>query len=170
MALKANFLVRSNVDLSNVLDLVSGAAALRKDWTVALTDGAGLNKAENFFSDTRSIAASTTDSLDLSGALTNVYGVSLTFTKIKAIILKAATTNGSTLQMTAPVTNGLAALFAAKGDALMIKPGGIVAVIAPDAAGYAVTATSADLLDIINDDSSSPGTASYDIIIIGETT
>ena len=170
MAQTAKLLMRSTIDLTNVLDLVSGAAALRKDWEINLADGAGLNKAENFFSDTRSIAASSTDSLDLSGALTNVYGVTLAFTKIKAIIVKAAAANGSTLQMTAPVTNGLAALFAAKGDAIMIKPGGIVAIIAPDAAGYAVTATSADLLDIINDDSSSPGTANYDIIIIGETT
>ncbi len=172
MALTANFLVRSQVTLSSVLDLVTSDSKIKNTQEIDFTDGAGANKAEEAWSDTRSIAASTTDSLDLSGtALTNAFGVDIAFTKIKAIMIKSAAANGSTLTITCPTGDGVEGLFLALGDGMLLRPGGVFIIIAPDATGYPVSGTSPirDQLDIINNDSSSPGTASYDIIIVGET-
>ncbi len=54
---------------------------------------------------------------------------------------------------------------AAKPDTVKVKPGGAIALVAPDATGYAVTAGTADQLKVAN---SAGGTSvTYDIIIIG---
>ena len=173
MALNVELLVRTQATLTSVLDLVTADATLKNNQEFTWTDGAGADKAEEVFSDQRTINASTTDSLDLSGtALTNAFGVDIAFTKIKAIIIKSATANGSTLTVSCPASDGFTGLFLTLGEGIKIRPGGVFVIIAPDATGYPVSGTSPirDQLDIINDDSSSPGTATYDIIIIGETT
>ena len=50
--------------------------------------------------------------------------------------------------------------------AMTVKPGGWLASYDPSATGYAVTNTTADILQIAN--SSSGSSVDYDIIVIGE--
>ena len=167
MPLSATLIVQAAVNLTSALDLVTGSAPMNFKQENAFAEGNGLNQAEDVFSDQRTITASSTDSLDLSGGLTNIYGVSLTFTKIKAIIIKAAVGNTNDVGVLAPAANGLADIFGAVGDKVLIRPGGTLCLIAPTAAGYAVTAATADLLDIVNE---AGGTSViYDIIIVGAT-
>ena len=60
---------------------------------ITLNDGSGANQAQRIFSDTRTIAASANDDLDLSGVLVDALGTVLNFTAIKAIYIKAANAN-----------------------------------------------------------------------------
>jgi hypothetical protein len=150
---------------SNDLGAASQPLSYSKSFTFA--DGAGLNQAQQIFSDTRTLAASAAENLDLAGVLTNVFGSTLTFTKIKGLIICASDANTNDVVVGGHATAALAALFGDVTDTIKVKPGGMFALVAPAAAGYAVVATTGDMLTVTN----SAGTTgvTYDIIILGAT-
>ena len=128
-------------------------------------DGVGADLAKQIFTDTRTLTASATENLDLAGGLTNAFGSLITFTKIKALIVKADAANTNDVVLGAHATAAWVAPFGAVTERVNVKPGGMVAFIAPDATGYAVVATTGDMLRVLN---SAGGTSvSYTIIIIG---
>jgi len=134
-----------------------------KRYTVA--DGTGANQANMVWTDTRAIAASGSDDLDLFGSLVNAFGDTINFTAIKGIFIVAASANTNNL-----LIGGDGSAFvnwvANASDVLVVKPGGMIAVYDPSAGGYGVTNSSADVLQINN---SAGGTGvTYDIIIFGE--
>lgn len=161
-----------SVSLAVAMDLIKGMDVNQADYPIrygasySLTNGTGANQANMVFVDQRTLAASTAEDLDLSGtALTDAFGAAIAFTKIKAIIIKAAATNVNDVQVGGDASAGIASIFGNVADFINVKPGGMFAVVAPDATGYALTATTADLLQIAN--SSSGTSVVYDIIIIG---
>lgn len=158
--------VKSSVaaTLTRVLDLATGSTPLSVALSAAFTDGAGLNQANLLWHDQRTITASATDSLDLAGSLTDAFGQSTVFARIKAVVVKAASGNTNNVNVTRPASNGVP-LFLAAGDGIPVKPSGFFVWVDPTAAGVAVTAGTGDLLDLVN---SGGGTSvTYDIVIIG---
>lgn len=149
---------------SSPIDL--GARTARPGISASLpySDGSGAAQANLVFSDTRTLAASGTESLDLSGSLTDAFGVTLTFARIKVIIIKAAAGNTNDVQLTRPASNG-APLFMAAGDGIAIKPGGLFVWADPGATGVPITNSTADLITLTNGAGITGVT--YDIIIIG---
>jgi hypothetical protein len=151
--------------LINALDLVTGQAPMDYEKEFDFTSGTGANQAQKMFSDTRTLAASATENLDLSGSLADAFGATISFTKIKALIVKAAP--GNTNDVVIGNAGGLdvASIFGAITHTLKVKPGGLVMLVAPDATGYAVTDSTADLLHVAN---SAGGTSvDYDILVLG---
>lgn len=127
-------------------------------------NGTGANQADMIFTDTRTLSASATENLDLAASLTNAFGTTLTFTKVKAILITAATGNTNAVQVTRPASNGVP-LFMAAGDGIALTPGGVFYAAWPDASGVAVTASTGDLITITN---SAGGTSvTYNVLIIG---
>jgi len=153
-----------NATLTGDADLGNRVYNLPFSKTHSLTHGAGLNQANTVWSDTREIAASTTEDLDLYGGLTSALGTTLNFTRIKFIMISAATTNVNNVLIGGDAA-GLAGWTGALNDLLVLRPGGMFALSAPDATAYAVTQTTGDILQIAN--SSSGSSVFYDIIIIG---
>lgn len=148
---------------TSALDLATAEMPFNVAFATALADGTGLDQADRIFTDTRTITASSTDSLDLAGALTNAFGT-VTFARIKAVLVKAAAANTNNVNVTRPAANGVP-LFLAAGDGIPVRPGGVFLWMAPDATGVAVTGGTGDLLDLVN---SGAGTSvTYDIVIIG---
>jgi len=164
ITLSGSVSVSAALDLVSALDLRSVTDPIRYGANYSFTNGTGANQANECFVDTRTLSASATEDLDLAGGLTDAYGTALTFTKIKAIIIKAAAANTNNVQITRPASNGLV-LFMAASDGIALTPGACFAFIAPDANGVAVTAGTGDLLTITN----SAGTTgvTYDIVIVG---
>jgi len=133
-----------------------------KAW--AITSGVGANQADRIWRAQRTIAASATDSLDMAGTLVDVYGTTFTLARIKGLMVAASGSNTNNVNVTRSAANGLP-IFLAASDALVLRPGGAFLWFAPDAVGIAVTAGTADLLDMIN---SAGGTSvTYDIMVIG---
>ena len=128
MPLSATLIVQAAINLTSALDLVTGAAPLNFKQSNAFADGNGLGQAEDVFSDERTLAASTSEELDLSGGLTNIYGASLTFTKIKAIVVKADPTNGDNIEVGGSASNGFDSWVGATGDFVVVVPGGTLAL------------------------------------------
>ena len=103
----------------------------------------------------------------MAGSLTNALGATVTFARIKAIVIASAATNGGNIEIGGAASAQFSSMFGDVSDKLIVNPGGFVVLATPGATGYAVTATSADLLKIANADSGA--SASYDIILIGAT-
>lgn len=138
---------------------------ITQDYTQLLSSGTGANQASNIYHAQRTLAASATENLDLAGTLTNAFGVTLTFTKIKAIIIHAAAANTNNVQVGGAASNAFVNWVADATDIINIRPGGTLILVAPDSTGYAVTAGSGDILKVTNSAGSTGVT--YDVIILG---
>lgn len=165
-SLSATLKVNLSASLASTQDIGSASQSIPLALSQAFANGGAANQALYIFQDTRSVAASTDDDIDLAGSLSDAFGNTLTFATIKAIIVSAASTNGGMLELGGDSSTGVAGLFGATADYINIAPGGFFVISNPSAAGYAVTATSADILRISNADSGAA--ASYNIIIIGD--
>lgn len=152
-------------ELTQALDLGMGSAKQSLSKSMSLSNGTGAGKADRIFSDRRTLAASATEDLDLAGVLLDAFGSAITFVRVKGLIIAAAAANVNNVVVGA-ATNPWATLLSATGT-VTLRPGAFFAVGTgvADATGYAVTASTGDLLKVAN---SAAGTSvTYDIHIIG---
>jgi hypothetical protein len=155
--------VTVNVQDAQAGDLDAAALSILKTFAWSITNGTGSNQADKLWSDTRTLAASANEDLDLSGSLSSLFGA-FAPAKVKAVVIFARAANTNSVVISRPAANGLV-IFAAASDALAgLQPGGVFVYTAPTA-GIAVTAGTGDLLNIAN---SAGGTSvTYDIIVVG---
>jgi hypothetical protein len=163
MALSATIQAKVSASHTNVLDLGTATFPLSVIQSLSLTDGTGASQADRIFTDTRTLAASAAESLDLAGSLTNAYGT-VTFARIKAVLVTAASGNTNDVQFTRPASNGVP-LFMAAGDGIALAPGDFFLWASSTAAGKAVTASTGDLLTLTN--SAGSTSVDYTVVIIG---
>lgn len=156
--------MRLAATLTNPLDLSTPTDPLVYAIKTILASGTGANQADRIFHDQRTLGASATEDLDLAGSLTGPLGSTLTFARIKLVLVTAAAGNTNNVQVTRPASNGVP-LFLAASDGIAIRPGGGFLWWAPDSTGVAVTAGSGDLLTFTNSAGSTGVT--YDVVIIG---
>lgn len=166
MPLSASITVNVAAHYTGANDL--GTVAFDTDPTkqavIALATGTGSGQADLIFSDTRTIAASSSENLDLAGVLTDPLGATLTIVKLKAIYVRAAAGNTNDVQIGGGASNAPTGLFGTATDYINVKPGGVFLWVAPNT-GVTVTGGTGDILKAAN---SSSGTGvTYDIIIIG---
>lgn len=135
---------------------------LTKSIQKSLTNGTGSNQADKIFRDQRTLADGANESLDLAGVLTDPFGSTLTFAKVKAVIIENLSTT-QTLTVGGAASNQFINWVGTATDTIKIPPGGVFAICAP-LAGYAVTAGTGDLLKILN---SAGASCIYNVIIIG---
>jgi hypothetical protein len=161
MSLTTTVSIQISASQTLALDLVTKRADLVKTVPLSLDTGTGLGQADVIFSDTRSTAG--TDSLDMiGGGLLDNLGQTWAPARIKGIIVVAAAANTGNVLLRRPAANGVPFMTAA-ADEIPIHPGGVAVIWAPSAAGYPVTAGTADLIDL----AASAGTVTFDIYIIG---
>lgn len=167
MPLTGSVAVTVNTNYTKALDLSIGSVPLLKDYTKSLQTGTGAGQADLIFHDTRTLAPSASEDLDLAGVLADAFGTVLTFARLKYVIVAAADANANNVLVGA-VVNGVASFLSPAASGLItLRPGAFFAVAAgaADAVGYAVVAATADLLHIAN---SGAGTSvTYDVIIGG---
>lgn len=151
---------------SNLPDLGTSQARRALSASQVLTHGTAAGEADLVFADTRTLAASGTEDLDLAGALADAFGAAQVFARVKAIYVQAAAGNTNNVNITRPASNGFG-LFMAAGDGIGLRPGETFGILcgAEDAVGHAVTAGTGDLLTVTN---AAAGTSvTYSIIVIG---
>lgn len=141
-----------------------------------LADGTGADQANQVYQDLATLAADQIVSYDLAGGLTDEFGGTVTFTKIKTIMLLNTSTTASVLAIGGGTGgNGTNAFDtwcrsqagAGAGDGserVLVGPGGVFLLYRPDVTGYAVTAGTGDIL-IIEEESTLA--ASYELTLIG---
>jgi hypothetical protein len=158
----------ASVEIAGRYDKTPGLEAPVSQLAITLAsmfaDGSGAGQASVFYSASRTLAASASESLDLNGtALLDVFGQALALTKIKGLIIQARAANTTDLTV-GNVTNGLATILGIATQSFTLQPGEILAKITNSNAGYVVTPATGDLLRVAN---AAGASATYDIIIIG---
>lgn len=163
MALTTRIASTMDATQTSVGDLGTATFTAGLTKTYNWTSGTGTNQADRMWSDTGTITASSTTSLDLAGTgLLDPYGVAVVFVKLRMLRLEAATGNTNNVLVTRPASNGVP-LFSAAGDQAIVQPGGVLEMVWP--AGITVTAGTGDLIDLVN---SGAGTSvDYSIMLIG---
>lgn len=166
MALTSLLSVAASAEQTSALDLATASVPLAVRKAVSLSSGTGAGEADLLFSDRRTIAASSSEDLDLAGALTDAFGSTLTFARVKGLIVAAAATNTNDVVVGAAASNPWETLLGATGT-VTLRPGAVFAAVAgeADATGWAVAAGSTDLLKVAN--SGADTSVTYDIVIIG---
>jgi hypothetical protein len=160
--------INLGIDLTQIgsNDLGSPKMRVSVSKALALLEGtAAVDQANLLFTDTRTLAASATEDLDLSGVLSSAFGATITAAEIVAVFVSAADGNTNNVNVTRPASNGFIGPFLAAGDGVAVKPGEWL--VAVSESGWAVTAATGDLLTFTNSSSGTPVT--YDVIIVGRT-
>lgn len=129
----------------------------------AFADGGGAGQASVLYTASRTLAGGANESLDLNGTtLLDSFGTALALTKIKGIIIQSRDSNAQNLTV-ANVANSVSTIFGATYS-LVLQPGEFLAKVTNSNAGYVVTPTTADLINIA---AAAGASVTYDIIIIG---
>ena len=159
-------ILRTVLDLTHTspADLSTPASRLLMDKSNGFASGVGANQADRLWHDTRTLAASATEDLDLAGVLTDVFGAAFTLAKLRLLWVRAAIGNTNNVNVTRPAANGVP-IFLAAGDGVPVVPGGDFRFVAPNAAGIAVTAGTGDLITFTNSAGSTGVT--FDVVILG---
>ena len=160
LATTLTLLLRGNYNKEFDLQDASNNLALNVGDTLAT--GTGANQADVLWHDTRTLTA-TSEDLDLAGSLTDAFGDTVTFVKVKGILIhNKSTTATEILAVGGAASNQLINWVANNSDIVNIGPDGVLLLWSP-VDGYAVTASTGDLLKI----DSGSDTITYDIVIIG---
>lgn len=149
----------------NLLDLNDALDAKTLQILDTLASGTGLDQADRLFADTRSLTAAANDDLDLAASLTDVFGATLTFVKIKAILIHNKSTTAGDIIHVGGGSNNFVNWIGAAGDIVKIGPNGVLLLWNPSAAGYAVTAGTGDILRIT--EAGGVNGYDYDIVLAG---
>lgn len=165
MAVTGQLSVAFAATTTGTLDLGVPRAPQATAWNVVFANGTGAGQADVLWSDIRTIAASTTENLDLTGTLLDPFGAVVNFARVRMLLVRADPGNTNNVIVGGAASNAWATWVGAAAHTVTVNPGGIFLVGAPDATGYAVTAGTGDLLKIAN---SSSGTAvTYTIALLG---
>ena len=145
------------------LDLADPRSTLDLTLENSLASVTGSGQADVIFHDRRTISAGGSEALDLAGALTDQYGATVTFVKIKAMIFRNANTSGAgVLAVGGAAANQFVNWVADSSDIVNIQATGILLLTAP-LAGFAVTAGTGDQLKV----AASGADVTYDVVLIG---
>ncbi|PBC80115.1 hypothetical protein BX265_4951 [Streptomyces sp. TLI_235] len=136
--------------------------------SLGIGSGTGSGQADKLWvSGARTLAGSANEDLDLAGTLVDALGSTLTLARVKGLIVAAAAANTNDVVVGGAASNGFISWAGSATDKVKVKPGGFLALFAPDATAYPVTGGTADLLRITN---GAAGTSvSYDVIVIGSS-
>ena len=138
---------------------------LDQDYTQLFSSGTGANQANALYQTQGTLGASASTTYDLNASLTDDFGQSVTCTKLRALVVKAASGNtnnvvigGGSTTITSLTTTG------ALTTGIVVRPGGVLVWTFPDATGAALTAGSSDVLTVSN--SAGSTSVTFDLIVV----
>lgn len=145
---------------TNALDLTTPINPIEIVDSKSYTNGTGSNQANEFWSDQRTLTGGQGgETLDIAGGLTNAFGQTITFTKVKELkIFNTSTTSTENLTLSGTFMDVLTGGSAAK----VVAPGGVYFERNP-IDGFAVGAGSSDEISVFPGDD----TITYNIAILG---
>lgn len=128
-------------------------------------NGSGADKANIMFTDIRTLSGSSVEIIDFLGGLTSSLNTVLNLVAVKTLIIRSFPGNTGTLTFGPHSVNGFTAIVNDVSDRIVVRPGGLAVLVAPNAVGYFVDATRRNLI-ITN---TSTASSTYDFIVVGET-
>lgn len=139
---------------------------------LALVDGTAAGQAKTVYRTTLTIAASASATIDLNAAVTDVFGLSVALTRVQLMYIGLRSGGASSIAVgggsDGTGTNAWASWLNAATDKVTVRggsQGGVLALGCSDATGFPVTASTADILRITNNDG--VNSATVDVLIVG---
>jgi len=129
------------------------------DWTH--TTGDSTNQMETIIVDTYTLTNSESRTIDLD-SIANGFGDTINFSVVRFMALSCSTGNIDAVSIGNAATNEFASWCGDTNQVVLVRPGGIVLFVAPDATGYAVSTDGN--LKMLN---TGTNNASYDLYIGG---
>ncbi len=141
-------------------------------WSGSFTDGSGASQANKLYAELLTIAASASNNLDLAAGVTDPFGTTFSFTLVKIIYVEVTTTTAATsIQVGGHATAAVNTIFGSADThdndqpCIKVRNGGVFFLGCTDATGYAVTATTEDILLLKNLDGVAGATVK--IVLVG---
>lgn len=137
-----------------------------------LADGTGADQADTVWFDAATQIADATDTIDLAGGVTDVFGSTITMVRVKCMFFKNTSTTASILQVGPHATaNPFQCAITSVGgvtgnEARSVPPGGGFIIWAPGATGWAVGAGATDDFEVFE---SSSLASAYEVAVVGAT-
>ena len=162
--LQVNGTFEKETDLTSAIESFATGSndfdAIKEEYT----DGTGSNQIKSLWFDERTLTTTATDSLDLAGGLTDVYGATITFTVLKFILIDIDAPDGTKVLRVGPrsVANAFVGPFGDSSDFVNVYR---TFYISEPYTGWTVTAGTGDLLVINNN---TAGSITYRIMVGGE--
>jgi hypothetical protein len=167
--LTARLKLSFDATLENDQTIFESSVPISFSHTISLANGTAIDQADRIYYARRSVTSGVPDEIDLAGALTNPLGTTVTFAKIKLMVVANRSTTAANILEVGGDAAAVAAMFGAAPDTIKVAPGstsnpvGFLALASPSLAGYAVTGTTADIIEF----KAAAGTISYDVLIVG---
>lgn len=153
-----NVVSKKALDGRDVVDRIPDMA------DIVLSYGAGYGKADISFCDDRALSVSTSENLDLYGALVDAFGATINAAKIKAIMIDNQESSGGTLTVGAAASNTFNGPFSGATMSVDIKPGDRAVFVSRT--GWTVTPSTGDLLKVA---CGAQGSAVYRVVIVASS-
>src|SRR5688572_23001841 len=120
MALTSSIRIIVSATESLSLDLGTRTAPIQLARAISLATGTGNGQADLIFSDQRTLGISATEDLDVFASLTGAFGNTLSFARIKALVVYAATGNTNNVNVIRPAAAS-APIFLAASDGVAVR-------------------------------------------------
>lgn len=158
----------------------SGNLLVRPDWTHkkvgatvasetvsslfswAHTSGATTNQMNQLWVADVTLASNAVRTINLAGGITNSFGTVLTMAEVRMLAISAASANTGTITVGGAAANTFATWAGDSSDKIVVRPGGFLLIVAPDATAYAVGANGNLMIS-----NNAAASASFDIYIGG---
>ena len=133
--------------------------SVSKTPSISFTDGAGAAQANQLYHANKTLGGSA-DSLDLAGGVTDGYGGTITFARVKALYIN---NTGNANITVGGGSNAMSTILGASST-IVIRPGSFMLIAAADATGHVVTGGTADILTVAGTNGQT-----YEIAVLGAT-
>lgn len=164
MSLTATGVISLVARHTKVADLATPVQEVNLTKRFGFANGVGADQADLLWHDERTLNASASEDLDLTGVLTDVYGAAVNLARVRGIYVFAESTNVNNVVIGAALSNAWAGMLNAAGT-IQVVPGSGFIGFARNAAGWPVVAGTGDLLKIANGGGGSAVT--YEIAVLG---
>lgn len=150
-------------DATNTSGLASATAGLSKsNWSVSFANGVAAGQANKVYAEKRTLLTAATDTLDVQGSMTDIFGAAFTPAKLKLVAIYSYSTNTTNLTLFGNANS--VPLLNTAATTITLQPGGMYFFTAPPLAGVACTAGTGDIVQVVN---AAGASADYDIVLIG---
>ena len=150
-------------NLENTTGLTKATAPLTKVWTINYGTGTGAGQADKIYTlSAQAITTGATLTIDVAGSLTDAFGAAFTPAKLRTVYIYSYPANTTNLTLfgdaaSVPILNTAA-------TTTTLVPGSLFLNTNAATAGIAVTATTGDIIKIVN---AAGATATIDLVLIG---
>lgn len=159
MSIDGSIILQANLSDRRTIGVNSSTVNIPANLTATgtFTDGSGALQANVLYQATLALSGGTYN-LDLNGVLTDSYGSAVAMLRVKGIMVY---NTGATSLTVGNGTNPWVTFLTGTGT-LILPPSAAFAAYTPDATGWAVTASTGDILKFAG-----TGTAAFQVVILG---